>query len=151
MKILVSACLLGENCRYKGDNCKNEKVLALKGENELIAVCPEVLGGLPTPRAPAEIVGDKVIANTGKDVTENYKAGAEAALCIARETKADYCIFKSKSPSCGCGEIYDGTFSGKLTAGNGITAELFLKNGYAVKNENSLYFLVKIVDIRSAT
>ncbi len=138
MKILVSACLLGENCRYKGDNCKNERVLALKGENELIAVCPEVLGGLPTPRAPAEIVGDKVIANTGKDVTENYKAGAEAALCIARETKADYCIFKSKSPSCGCGEIYDGTFSGKLTAGNGITAELFLKNGYAVKNENSL-------------
>ena len=70
MKILVSACLLGENCRYKGDNCKNEKVLALKGENELIAVCPEVLGGLPTPRAPAEIVGDKVIANTGKDVTD---------------------------------------------------------------------------------
>lgn len=138
MKILVSSCLLGENCRYKGDNCKNEKVLALKGEHELIGVCPEVMGGLSTPRAPSERVGDKVISSEGKDVTENYRAGAEAALEIAKKEKVDYCIFKAKSPSCGCGKIYDGTFSGKLVEGNGVTSELFLKNGFSIKTEESL-------------
>lgn len=138
MKILVSSCLLGENCRYKGDNCKNEKVLALKGEHELIGVCPEVMGGLSTPRAPSERVGDKVISSEGKDVTENYRAGAEAALKIAKREKVDYCIFKAKSPSCGCGKIYDGTFSGKLVEGNGVTSELFLKNGFSIKTEESL-------------
>lgn len=138
MKILVSSCLLGENCRYKGDNCKNEKVLALKGEHELIGVCPEVMGGLSTPRAPSERVGDKVLSSEGKDVTENYRAGAEAALKIAKREKVDYCIFKAKSPSCGCGKIYDGTFSGKLVEGNGVTSELFLKNGFSIKTEESL-------------
>ncbi len=138
MKILVSSCLLGENCRYKGDNCKNEKVLALKGEHELIGVCPEVMGGLSTPRAPSERVGDKVLSSEGKDVTENYRAGAEAALEIAKREKVDYCIFKAKSPSCGCGKIYDGTFSGKLVEGNGVTSELFLKNGFSIKTEESL-------------
>ena len=138
MKILVSSCLLGENCRYKGDNCKNEKVLALKGEHELIGVCPEVMGGLSTPRAPSERVGDKVLSSEGKDVTENYRAGAEAALKIAKREKVDYCVFKAKSPSCGCGKIYDGTFSGKLVEGNGVTSELFLKNGFSIKTEESL-------------
>ncbi len=138
MKILVSSCLLGENCRYKGDNCRNEKVLALKGEHELIGVCPEVMGGLSTPRAPSERVGDKVLSSEGKDVTENYRAGAEAALEIAKREKVDYCIFKAKSPSCGCGKIYDGTFSGKLVEGNGVTSELFLKNGFSIKTEESL-------------
>ena len=138
MKILVSSCLLGENCRYKGDNCKNEKVLALKGEHELIGVCPEVMGGLSTPRAPSERVGDKVLSSEGKDVTESYRAGAEAALEIAKREKVDYCIFKAKSPSCGCGKIYDGTFSGKLVEGNGVTSELFLKNGFSIKTEESL-------------
>ena len=138
MKILVSSCLLGENCRYKGDNCKNEKVLALKDEHELIGVCPEVLGGLSTPRAPSERVGDKVLSSEGKDVTENYRAGAEAALEIAKREKVDYCIFKAKSPSCGCWKIYDGTFSGKLVEGNGETSELFLKNGCSIKTEESL-------------
>ena len=138
MKILVSSCLLGENCRYKGDNCRNEKVLALKGEHELIGMCPEVMGGLSTPRALSERVGDKVISSEGKDVTENYRAGAEAALEIAKKEKVDYCIFKAKSPSCGCGKIYDGTFSGKLVEGNGVTSELFLKNGFSIKTEESL-------------
>ena len=138
MKILVSSCLLGENCRYKGDNCRNEKVLALKGEHELIGVCPEVMGGLSTPRAPSERVGDKVLSSEGKDVTENYRAGAEAALEIAKKEKVDYCIFKAKRPSCGCGKIYDGTFSGKLVEGNGVTSELFLKNGFSIKTEESL-------------
>ena len=138
MKILVSACLLGENCRYKGDNCKNEKVLALKEKTDLAPVCPEVLGGLTTPRAPAERVNDKVLANNGKDVTENYKKGAEAALRIAEENKVDYCIFKSKSPSCGCGVIYDGSFTGRTVEGNGVTTDLFIKNGFTVLDENSI-------------
>lgn len=139
MKILVSKCLLGENCRYAGDNCKNERVLALADEgNQLIGVCPEVLGGLPTPRQPSEIVGDKVISKTGNDVTMEYVSGAQKALEIAKENGVDYCIFKAKSPSCGCGVIYDGTFSGKLIEGNGITVKLFLENGYVIKNENNI-------------
>lgn len=138
MKILVSKCLLGENCRYAGDNCKNEKVLALAKDNELIGVCPEVLGGLPTPRDPGERVGDKVISKTGRDITKEYVSGAERALEIAENEGVDYCIFKSKSPSCGTGLIYDGTFTGKMTEGNGVAAELFIKHGYQVKNENNI-------------
>ncbi len=138
MKILVSRCLLGENCRYKGDNCKNEKVIALGKEHELIGVCPETDGGLCTPRDPAERVGDKVISSAGRDVTEEYRRGAEIALRTAKRENVAYCIFKAKSPSCGCGRIYDGTFSGKLVEGNGVTSELLLKNGFCVKTEETL-------------
>lgn len=138
MKILVSKCLLGENCRYAGDNCKNEKVLALSKEHTLIGVCPEVMGGLPTPRLPGERVGDKVVAKDGTDITAQYLSGAQKALEIAKENGIDYCIFKAKSPSCGTKMIYDGTFSGKMTEGNGVTAELFIKNGFKVISENDL-------------
>ena len=138
MKILVSRCLLGEDCRYKGDHCRNEKVLALAKEHELIGVCPETDGGLCTPRAPAERIGDKVIAADGKDVTAQYRKGAEIALKTAQEQGVELCIFKAKSPSCGCGKIYDGTFSGKLIEGNGVTSELFLKNGYRILTEEML-------------
>lgn len=138
MKILVSRCLLGENCRYKGDNCKNQKVLALGKEHELIGVCPEVDGGLSTPRLPAERVGDKVVASDGRDVTKEYLLGANLALQKAKENCVDFCVFKAKSPSCGCGLIYDGTFGGRLVEGNGVTSELFLKNGYTVKTEETL-------------
>ena len=135
MVILVSKCLLGENCRYKGDNCKNEKILSLGEKHTIVGVCPEVLGGLPTPRAPGERVGDKVIANTGVDVTEEYTLGAKKALEIAREVGAELCIFKAKSPSCGKGIIYDGTFSGNLIAGDGVTVELFKKHGFKIISE----------------
>lgn len=138
MKILVSKCLLGENCRYAGDNCRNEKVLALAADNELIGVCPEVEGGLPTPRDPGERVGDKVMSKRGKDITAEYVKGAELALETARKNGVDYCILKSKSPSCGTGLIYDGTFTGKMTEGNGVAAQLLLDNGFIVKNENNL-------------
>jgi len=138
MKILVSKCLLGENCRYAGDNCKNEKVLALAADNEFIGVCPEVLGGLPTPRDPGERVGDKVISKRGKDITAEYVKGAEIALDMAREYGVDYCILKSKSPSCGTGLIYDGTFTGNMKEGNGVAAQLLMDNGFIVKNENNL-------------
>ena len=135
MVIMVSKCLMGENCRYKGDNCRNEKILSLAKEHTLIPVCPEVMGGLPTPRAPGERVGDKVIANTGKDVTAEYTLGAQKALQIAKESGVDLCIFKAKSPSCGNGIIYDGTFTGNLIPGDGVTVELFIKHGFKIISE----------------
>lgn len=137
-KILVSACLLGENCRYKGDNCKNDKVLALLKDAELIPVCPEALGGLPTPRLPGEIVGDKVLSSNGDDVTEQYARGAQIALDIAKKNAVSACVLKANSPSCGKGRIYDGTFSGTKTEGNGITARLLLAEGFKVITEEEL-------------
>ena len=138
MKILVSRCLLGDNCRYKGDNCKSDKVLAYCEGHEIIPVCPEVAGGLPTPRDPGERVGNKVISNKGKDITAEYQKGAEIALKLAQDNKVDLVIFKAKSPSCGCGLIYDGTFSGNKIPGNGVAAELLLKNGFKVITEEDI-------------
>ena len=137
-KIIVSGCLLGCDCRYKGDNCKCEELLELAENHTLIPVCPEQLGGLSTPRHPAEIVGDKVISNHGKDVTYEYTKGAEMALYIAKTNKADAVVFKANSPSCGKGIIYDGTFTGNKTEGNGIAAKLFLDNGFSVFTENEI-------------
>ena len=131
-KIIVSGCLLGCDCRYKGDNCRCDELLDLAKDHTLIPVCPEQLGGLSTPRDPAEIVGDKVISNHGKDVTYEYNKGAELALYIANVNNADAVVFKANSPSCGKGIIYDGTFTGNKTEGNGIAAELFLKEGFSV-------------------
>ncbi len=139
MKILVSKCLLGYNCRYKGDNCLNAKVIDLvKQGHQVVAVCPEQDGGLPTPRAPGEIVGDKVLTKEGKDITAEYRKGAEHALELARKEGVDMAVLKSKSPSCGCGKIYDGTFSGTLKDGNGVTAQLLLDNGVKVVTEELL-------------
>mgnify|MGYP002709150075 CR=1 FL=1 len=119
-KILVSACLFGNNCRYKGDNCLSEKLLDLGKDNVLIPVCPEQLGGLPTPRHPAERVGEKVISDIGVDVTEEYNRGANLAVEIAKANAVDYCVLKANSPSCGKGVIYDGTFTG------GVSTTIFL-------------------------
>ena len=138
MKILVSNCLLGINCRYKGDNCKNDKVIALSKDNELIGICPESAGGLKIPRDPSEIVKDKVISKAGKDVTAEYKKGAEIALKLAQDNNVDLVIFKAKSPSCGCGLIYDGTFTGNKIPGNGIATQLLLDNGFKVITEEDL-------------
>ncbi len=137
-KILVSACLFGNNCRYKGDNCLNEKLLALGKDNVLIPVCPEQLGGLPTPRRPAERVGDKIISDKGVDVTEEYTRGAELAVAIAKANNADYCVLKANSPSCGKGVVYDGTFTGGKTSGNGLTTETLLKEGFKVLTEDEI-------------
>lgn len=136
--ILVSKCLLGYNCRYKGDNCACEKVIALGKENNLIPICPEQDGGLPTPRDPGEIVGDKVISSKGKDITKEYKKGAEIALETAKKYHIDYAILKAKSPSCGKGLIYDGTFSGNKIPGNGIAAQLLLDNGFIVYTDEEI-------------
>ncbi len=136
--IVVSNCLLGCRCRYKGDGCENEKILALSKEHTLIGVCPEQMGGLSTPRDPSERVGDKVISNKGRDVTFEYRKGAESALLLAKLNRADFAILKAKSPSCGKGLIYDGTFTGNKVEGNGTTTELFLKNNIPVFTEEEL-------------
>lgn len=137
-KILVSACLLGYQCRYKGDGCRCEKVAELGKDNILIPVCPEQLGGLPTPRYPSERVGDKVIAKDGTDVTEQYTRGAEFAVEIAKANKVDYCIMKANSPSCGKGVVYDGTFSGNKISGNGLSVEKLLQACFEVVTENDI-------------
>lgn len=134
--ILVSSCLLGCNCRYKGDGCRNERVLKLKDKHILIPVCPEQMGGLETPRNPSERVNDRVLSNAGRDVTEQFRKGAETALFLAQLNRADFAVFKANSPSCGKGIIYDGTFTGGKKEGNGMTTDLLLENGIPVYTED---------------
>ena len=139
--ILVSACLLGEPCRYDGKSKACERVCALRKTYELVPICPEVMGGLPTPRVPSEIIGDHVVMQNGTDVTENYRNGAQKALSIALENGCNLAILKERSPSCGCGEIYDGSFTKKLIAGDGITAALLKQHGIRVIGESDIDFL----------
>lgn len=135
--ILVSACLCGVNCKYNGKNNLNEEMMELLKSGEALLICPEQMGGLTTPRNPSEIkiINNevKVFMNDGTDVTANYKRGAEEVLRLAKELNIKKAILKKKSPACGYGEIYDGTFSGVLTQGNGITAALLLENGIEVE------------------
>lgn len=135
--IIVSACLLGVSCRYDGNSKPNEKIINLKEKYNLIPICPEIMGGLPTPRMPAEIKEGCVKTENGIDVTEEYKKGAEEALKLAKLFGCKKAILKENSPSCGCGKIYNGEFTRTLKEGNGITAELFIKNGIDVFGENS--------------
>ena len=136
--ILVSACLLGEPCRYDGKSKPCVRVIALKGTYNLIPICPEVMGGLPTPRTPSEICGERVLMKDGHDVTENYNRGAETALAIARENACTVAILKEKSPSCGSGLIHNGLFDGGLVPGDGITAQLLKQNGIRVLGESEV-------------
>lgn len=138
MRIMVSACLLGENCKYSGGNNRHEKVLEYIKGHEVIPVCPEVMGGLPTPRPPAEIVSGEVINRLGVSVDREYRLGAEKALKLAREKQIDLAILQPRSPSCGTREIYDGTFSGKRIPGMGVTAALLKENGYVVLGADEL-------------
>ena len=137
-KLLVSACLLGENCKYSGGNNFNPAVAALGERFELIPVCPEQMGGLATPRVPAERVGDKVLTRDGVDVTEEYRRGARKALEIALAHGVRRAVLQERSPSCGCGTVYDGTFSGTLVPGDGVTAELLRANGMEVYGGSAL-------------
>ncbi|MBQ7788981.1 MAG: DUF523 domain-containing protein [Clostridia bacterium] len=137
-KILVSACLLGVPCRYDGKSKPQQEVMALKNKYELIPVCAEVLGGLTTPRIGAEIIGNKVIRKDGVDVTYEYNKGADKILEIAKENNCKTAILKSKSPSCGKGEVYDGTFKRALIKGDGILTRLLIKNGIAVYSEKEI-------------
>lgn len=132
MKIMVSACLLGENCKYSGGNNRHEKVLAFVQGHEVVSVCPEVMGGLPTPRTPAEIVCGTVINKDGVNVDKEYRLGAQLALEIAKRERIDLAILQSRSPSCGVREIYDGRFTGTRIPGQGVTAKLLCENGFRV-------------------
>lgn len=137
MKVIVSACLLGYNYKYNGkNNYCSELVEFLEKENiEIIPICPEVFGGLSTPRNPSERIGNKVLMNNNNDVTNEFNKGAKKALDLAFENDCKIAIMKAKSPSCGFGEIYDGTFSGVLINGNGVTGDLFFENNIIICNE----------------
>ena len=132
MKIMVSACLLGENVKYNGRNNKNGLLLRLLKNHTVVPVCPEVLGGLPVPRVPAEIVEGTVTNRNGESVDEAFQVGAEKALALAEREKPDLIILQSRSPSCGVKEIYDGTFSGTLVPGMGVFAALAKEAGFMV-------------------
>ena len=131
-KILISACLIGLNCKYNGGNNENNKLVELMKEKDLIPICPEQLGGLKTPRTSAERKQEKVITKEGVDVTKEYQKGAEEVLKLAKKLNIKKAVLKSRSPSCGIDEIYDGTFSHNLVKGDGVTAELLKKNGIEV-------------------
>ena len=130
MRIIVSACLLGDDCKYNGGNNLNVKLKELleRGGHEIIAMCPEVLGGLPVPREPAEICDGVVMTGEGVSVDSEFRKGADVAVRMAIAEKADLAILQSRSPSCGVGVIYDGTFTGTKTIGNGVFAALLQKN-----------------------
>ena len=130
--ILVSACLVGINCKYNGGNNYNEKICNLVKEGKAIPVCPEQWGGLKTPRNPAEIKDGKVVTCDNIDVTKEYNKGAEEVLKLAKKIGATKAILQARSPSCGCGKIYNGNFDKTLIDGNGITADLLIKNGIEV-------------------
>lgn len=132
MKILVSGCLLGENCKYNGGNNYSEKVAEYIKGHEVISVCPECLGGLPTPRIPAEIVDGIVTNREGQVVDEEFRRGARAALEIARKEQIDVAILQSRSPSCGIKQIYDGTFSGVKVDGQGVFAKMLREHGFSM-------------------
>lgn len=138
MNLLVSACLLGMRCRYDGAAKPDARVLALAKRHALVPVCPEIYGGLSTPRLPAERVGERVLTAAGVDVTGAYERGAQETLALARVCNCRCAVLKSRSPSCGCTEIYDGSFSGKLCPGEGVTAALLRKAGIRVLSEEDM-------------
>lgn len=138
MKILVSACLLGENCKYSGGNNYSEKVAAFIKGHTVIPVCPEVLGGLPIPRTPAELVNGAAMTKDGRSVDAEYRLGAQRALDIARREQPDVIVLQSRSPSCGVKQIYDGTFSGTRIPGQGVFAALAMREGFRVIDAEDL-------------
>ncbi len=143
-KVLISACLLGLDCKYNGGaNTLSDRVIdALKARYDLVPVCPESYGGLAAPRLPSERVGERVLAKDGGDVTAQYQKGARAALRLARVFDCKMAILKERSPSCGHGVIYDGTFTGTLVPGDGVAAELLKANGVAVYGEGDILKLI---------
>lgn len=138
MNVLVSACLMGAECRYDGSGIMLEQMKLLQHKCNLIPICPEIYGGLETPRDPAEIIDNKVITSSGRDVTGEYEKGAQEIRKLAQFYNCRYAILKERSPSCGYGKIYDGTFSGRLVDGNGKLAELLAGEGIQIFGESNL-------------
>lgn len=142
--VLVSACLLGVACRYDGKSVPCTALLEQLKNLQCIPVCPEQLGGLPTPRVPCERQGNRVISKTGVDTTAQYERGAQQALKLATLFGCKAALLKERSPSCGCGQIYDGSFSKKLIDGDGVTAALLRQHGIAVFGESRLHEFLKM-------
>ncbi len=136
--ILVSACLLGDNVKYNGKNNLNEAVLKLKGKYNIIKICPEVMGGLPIPRTPSEIKGDKVIFSTGEDVTLNFIKGKDEVLKLVKKYNIKKAVLKERSPSCAKYKVHDGTFSNTLIDGMGVTARALEEFNVLIFDENEI-------------
>jgi uncharacterized protein YbbK (DUF523 family) len=143
--LLVSACLLGHNCKYNGGNNLCESLKKLRDKYDFIPICPETFGGLKSPRDPAEICGDCVRLKSGIDVSDAFYKGAEISLKIAKENNCKYAILKERSPSCGVNSIYDGSFSGAVISGHGITAKLLKENGIILFSEEEIDHFLSVV------
>jgi uncharacterized protein YbbK (DUF523 family) len=135
--ILVSACLAGVECRYNGTSYSIPKIAKMVKEGKAIPICPEILAGLPIPRHPAEQQNGTIISSNGEDQTSDYLLGSKIALEIALLIQCEQAIVKSNSPTCGCGVIYDGTFSGRLITGDGIFSRMLKDNGIEVCTEEN--------------
>ena len=136
MRILCSACLLGTRCRYNGEGKPSQRVMELLKDHQLVPVCPEQLGGLPTPRPPCEMQGDGcILSRPGDDKTAEFARGAEEALMLFKLTGCEAALLKARSPSCGKGMIYDGSFSGTLKPGNGVFTQKLVNEGIPVYTE----------------
>ena len=138
MRLLVSACLMGVGCRYDGKSNELPQLAELIAKHECVPACAEIFGGLPTPRVPAEIVGDRVVNKEGRDVTAEFARGAREVARLAQVTGCTAALLKERSPSCGCGQIYDGTFSKTLVAGDGLTAKALKELGIPVYGESEI-------------
>lgn len=138
MNLLVSACLLGFNCRYDGTGKLLDEIQQLKTKYHLIPICPEVMGGLPTPRTPSERLDSRIITKTGEDVTDAFLWGAQEVLTLARFFECSCAVLKERSPSCGYGKIYDGTFTGRLITGNGVLADTLSQHGITILGESQI-------------
>ena len=141
---IISACLLGENCKYNGGNNLSENVRDFVGNKNFVAVCPELAGGFSVPRPPVELKKGRAYRLNGNDVTDDFNKGAQLSFSLAKKKaeklkeEIELAVLKAKSPSCGSGKIYDGSFSGKLSAGNGIFAQLLMENGIKVITEEDI-------------
>ncbi len=143
MNVLVSACLMGFRCRYDGGAQRLDCLDVLRERHVLVPVCPEVMGGLPTPREPSEIRSGRVVTRDGRDVTEAFARGAREAEKIALACGCRCALLKERSPSCGLGRVYDGTFTGTLTRGDGLCARLLSQRGLRVLGESQAEELLK--------
>lgn len=137
-KLLISACLLGTYCRYNGETVTDPACAKLLDRYDLIPICPEILGGLPTPREPSERKDGRVVTPSGRDVTENYRRGAEETVRLAKMLGCTAAVLKERSPSCGSGVIYDGSFSHVRIPGDGVTAEMLKAAGIRVIGESEV-------------
>ena len=148
IKVLISACLLGDNVKYSGGNNLTPELVTLleKYNVKIVKICPECFAGLPIPRVPSEILGDKVFSKDGRDITEEFLKGAEISYIIAKKNKIDFVILKERSPSCGSSYIYDGSFSGKVIQGQGFTARKLNEENIVIFSEENLKEIEKYLE-----